>query len=120
VRLTSLVVTVTAASAIRGRSLVIIHPGSAMPSWPTGRARDAASGRFRRRAASLAAVGRVLMTERLVLRPVTGADHAGLLAHWTAPEVRRFLFDGAILSPAEITAAIEDSARNFTAAGYGL
>ena len=42
----------------------------------------------------------VLTTERLVLRPVTGEDHAGLLAHWTAPEVRRFLFDGTIQSPA--------------------
>ena len=62
----------------------------------------------------------VLITERLVLRPVTAADHAGLLAHWTAPEVRRFLFDGGIVSSAEVTAMIEDSARNFAAAGYGL
>lgn len=62
----------------------------------------------------------VLTTERLVLRPVTGQDHAGLLAHWTAPEVRRFLLDGTIQSPADITRAIEDSTRNFVAAGYGL
>ena len=62
----------------------------------------------------------VLITDRLVLRPVTAADHAGLLAHWTAPEVRRFLFDGGIVSSAEVTAMIEDSARNFAAAGYGL
>jgi RimJ/RimL family protein N-acetyltransferase len=62
----------------------------------------------------------VLTTERLVLRPVAGQDHAGLTAHWTAPEVRRFLFDGAIQTPAEITQAIEDSTRNFAAAGYGL
>jgi RimJ/RimL family protein N-acetyltransferase len=68
----------------------------------------------------VAAVGHVLTTERLVLRPVSARDHAWLLAHWTAPEVRRFLFDGAVLSPAEITAAIEDSTRSFTAAGYGL
>jgi RimJ/RimL family protein N-acetyltransferase len=65
-------------------------------------------------------VSHVLITERLVLRPVTAADHAGLLAHWTAPEVRRFLFDGGIVSSAEVTAMIEDSARNFAAAGYGL
>jgi RimJ/RimL family protein N-acetyltransferase len=65
-------------------------------------------------------VGHVLATERLVLRPVTTDDHAALLALWTMPQVRRFLFDGAILSASEITIAIQDSARDFTAAGYGL
>jgi len=65
-------------------------------------------------------VNHVLATQRLVLRPVTARDHAALLAHWTAPDVRRFLFDGVMLSPAEITKAIEDSARDFAAAGYGL
>ena len=62
----------------------------------------------------------VLTTERLVLRPVAAQDQARLLAHWTAPEVRRFLFDGAVASPEEITGAIEDSARDFAAGGYGL
>jgi len=68
----------------------------------------------------VAAVSHVLTTERLVLRPVTAQDHGRLLAHWTAPEVRRFLFDGAIVSPEEITGAIEDSARDFAAGGCGL
>ncbi len=68
----------------------------------------------------MAAVSHVLTTERLVLRPVTAQDHGRLLAHWTAPEVRRFLFDGAIVSPEEITGAIEDSARDFAAGGCGL
>lgn len=62
----------------------------------------------------------MLTTQRLVLRPVTEQDHADLLAHWTTPDVRRFLFDGADLSPAEITEVIEDSTRTFAAAGYGL
>jgi RimJ/RimL family protein N-acetyltransferase len=62
----------------------------------------------------------VLHTERLTLRPVTADDHAVLLAHWTAPDVRRFLFDDAALSAAEITEAIEDSTRDFGRAGYGL
>ncbi|GGS71692.1 N-acetyltransferase [Planobispora rosea] len=62
----------------------------------------------------------VLTTDRLVLRPVTAHDHAGLLAHWTEPEVRRFLFDGAVPTPAQVTAIIEDSARDFASAGYGL
>jgi len=65
-------------------------------------------------------VSHVLRTERLVLRPVATHDHARLLAHWTAPDVRRFLFDGAVPSPQEITGAIEDSARDFAAGGYGL
>ncbi len=62
----------------------------------------------------------VLVTERLLLRPVTASDYAALQAHWAAPDVRRFLFDGAMLSPAEISEAIEDSTRDFAAAGYGL
>ena len=62
----------------------------------------------------------VLRTERLVLCPVTADDHAILLAHWAGPDVRRFLFDGAILSAAEITEAIENSTRDFGRAGCGL
>ena len=62
----------------------------------------------------------VLHTERLTLRPVTADDHAVLLAHWTAPDVRRFLFDGAALSAAEITQAIADSTQDFGRAGCGL
>ena len=66
------------------------------------------------------AMNDILITERLILRPVTSADHAVLLGHWTGPDVRRFLFDGAVLSSDEITGVIEDSARSFAAAGYGL
>jgi RimJ/RimL family protein N-acetyltransferase len=65
-------------------------------------------------------VDHVLRTERLILRPVTAGDHAALLAHWAAPDVSRFLFDGATLSASEITEAIEDSARDFGRSGYGL
>ena len=43
-----------------------------------------------------------------------------LLAHWSVPAVRRFLFDGAVLAAAEIAEAIADSTRDFAAAGYGL
>jgi [ribosomal protein S5]-alanine N-acetyltransferase len=69
---------------------------------------------------SLAGVDHVLTTERLVLRPVTADDQATLLDHWTLPDVRRFLFDGAPLSAAEVAATIEESVRDFTAAGYGI
>ena len=62
----------------------------------------------------------VLSTERLVLRPVTADDHAALLAHWTQPDVRRFLFDGAALSAAEVGETIEESIGDFAAHGYGI
>jgi [ribosomal protein S5]-alanine N-acetyltransferase len=62
----------------------------------------------------------VLVTERLVLRPVTARDHGALLAHWTSPDVRRFLFDGVAPAAAEVTGTIEASERDFAAAGYGL
>jgi RimJ/RimL family protein N-acetyltransferase len=65
-------------------------------------------------------VADVLITERLILRPVTAEDQAVLQAHWDTPDVRRFLFDGAMLSPAEITETIMESRRGFAAAGYGL
>jgi len=64
-------------------------------------------------------VSHVLTTERLVLRPVTTGDYTALLAHWTAPDVREFLFDGEVLSPSAISGVIEDSERDFAAAGYG-
>ncbi len=62
----------------------------------------------------------MLSTERLSLRPVTADDHAALLAHWTQPDVRRFLFDDAVLSAAEVTETIEESVRDFAASGYGI
>jgi RimJ/RimL family protein N-acetyltransferase len=65
-------------------------------------------------------VDHVLTTERLVLRPVTAEDHAVLLAHWTQQDVRRFLFDGAALSAAEVAETIEESIRDFAAGGYGI
>ena len=62
----------------------------------------------------------LLSTERLVLRPVTADDHAALLAHWTQPDVRRFLFDGAALSAAEVAETIEESIGDFAARGFGI
>lgn len=81
---------------------------------------EAIGGPPDRQVGSVSGVGHILTTGRLVLRPVTAHDHAALLAHWTLPDVRRFLFDGAALSAGEVTDTIEDSARNFTAGGYGI
>ena len=62
----------------------------------------------------------LLSTERLVLRPVTTDDHAAVLAHWTQPDVRRFLFDGAALSGVEVAETIEESMGDFAARGFGV
>jgi ribosomal-protein-alanine N-acetyltransferase len=78
------------------------------------------AGARRDRLGSLTGVDHVLTTERLVLRPVTADDRAVLLAHWTLPDVRRFLFDGAALSAAEVAETIEESIRDFIAGGYGI
>ena len=61
-----------------------------------------------------------LITERLALCPVTAANHPALLAHWTLPDVRRFLFDGEALSAAEVSQTIEESVSDFAAGGYGI
>lgn len=61
-----------------------------------------------------------LATERLLLRPVTAIDLTVLVTHWTAPDVRRFLFDNAVLPVQEIRTVIEDSARSFASSGYGF
>jgi RimJ/RimL family protein N-acetyltransferase len=65
-------------------------------------------------------VGHLLSTERLVLRPVTADDRAALLAHWTQPDVRRFLFDGAAPSAAEVAETIEESIGDFATRGFGV
>jgi [ribosomal protein S5]-alanine N-acetyltransferase len=62
----------------------------------------------------------VLRTERLLLRPVTALDLTALVVHWTQPNVRRFLFDDAIMSADEVSAVIKESDRDFAAAGYGF
>ncbi|GAA3020458.1 GNAT family N-acetyltransferase [Streptosporangium longisporum] len=62
----------------------------------------------------------VLTTGRLVLRPVRARDLDELRAHWTSPEVRRFLFDGDVLSAAEIAEIVETSEQDFAASGYGV
>lgn len=55
-----------------------------------------------------------------MLQPATPADHAALLDHWTTPQLRRFMFDWAVLTAGEISQAIADSQASFLTAGYGL
>src|SRR5260370_36805461 len=75
------------------------RPGCPDPCWGT-----------------LAGVDHVLATERLVLRPVTAGGRAVLLAHWTLPDVRRFLFDGQAPPAAEVTATIAERPTTSAAA----
>jgi len=65
-------------------------------------------------------VDHLLSTERLALRPVAADDRDALLAHWTQPDVRRFLFDGAALSAADVAETIEESIGHFAARGFGI
>ncbi|WP_433154104.1 GNAT family N-acetyltransferase [Actinomadura nitritigenes] len=61
-----------------------------------------------------------LLTSRLALHPIGMTDHHALLTHWTGPVVRRHLFDGASISPVQVTEIIETSERDFATEGYGL
>ncbi|MBO2462485.1 GNAT family N-acetyltransferase [Actinomadura violacea] len=61
-----------------------------------------------------------LLTRRLALHPIGMSDHHALLTHWTGPVVRRHLFDGASISPVQVTEIIETSERDFATEGYGL
>jgi [ribosomal protein S5]-alanine N-acetyltransferase len=62
----------------------------------------------------------VIELERLTLVPASGQDTDFLIAHWSDPTIRRFLFDGTPAVPADIGAAITDSVRGFASVGYGL
>src|ERR1700678_520512 len=77
-----------------------------------------AAGHSRRLASII--MDHVLRTERLLLDPVTALDLTALIVHWTQPDVRKFLFDGAVLSIDEIITGIAESRRDFAIAGYGF
>lgn len=62
----------------------------------------------------------MLATRRLRLAPLTVADAYALHAHWTDPEVRRFLWDGEIIARARVDEVIATSAQLFEDHGAGL
>jgi [ribosomal protein S5]-alanine N-acetyltransferase len=62
----------------------------------------------------------VLELKRLTLHPVSDSDADFLIAHWSDPGIRHFLFDATPAVPDEIVAAIGDSVRGFATVGYGL
>jgi RimJ/RimL family protein N-acetyltransferase len=63
---------------------------------------------------------RLLRTARLQLRPMVPSDQDALHALWTAPGVRRFLWDDEIISPAKTAEVIATSEALFQERGYGL
>ena len=61
-----------------------------------------------------------LQTARLVLRPLRAADADDLHALWTAPGVRRYLWDDEVIAPERTADVIAESERLFATEGYGL
>jgi ribosomal-protein-alanine N-acetyltransferase len=63
---------------------------------------------------------RDLRTSRLELQPLSLADTAPLHALWTAPGVRRYLWDDEVIPLDQTSAVVAESMRLFETAGYGL
>ena len=59
-------------------------------------------------------------TSRLDLRPLTPADAEPLHALWTAPGVRRYLWDDEVIPFDRTRDVVAESTRLFETAGYGL
>ena len=61
-----------------------------------------------------------LDTDRLILRPVSPANHARLHGLFTQPGVRRVIFDDEIVSPDRTSDIIRTSEACFSDKGFGL
>ncbi|HKY05278.1 MAG TPA: GNAT family N-acetyltransferase [Blastocatellia bacterium] len=62
----------------------------------------------------------MITTERLRLRPFVAGDLDEIHRLWTAPGVRRFLWDDEMITREQAQAAVEQSAALFEEKGYGL
>ncbi len=60
-----------------------------------------------------------LTTARLRLRPAAADDTDALLALWTDPKVRRWLWDGDEIPRETVETVISDGTASFAAHGYG-
>jgi [ribosomal protein S5]-alanine N-acetyltransferase len=63
---------------------------------------------------------KTLRTPRLVLAPVHEDDVTALHDHWTEPDVRRFLWDGKVISRDQVREVIATSHRLFGEHDVGL
>lgn len=61
-----------------------------------------------------------LVTARLRLRPATSQDGEAFHRLWTDPEVRRWLWDDAVIPRDRALAELERSTASFRRRGYGL
>jgi [ribosomal protein S5]-alanine N-acetyltransferase len=72
------------------------------------------------RGRQLIAMRRELETTRLRLEPCRVEDVEDVYGLWTNLQVRRFLFDGRVISTDEARSFVESSLSNFGQHGYGL
>lgn len=68
----------------------------------------------------MTAVWPVLELKRLTLHPVSPGDWDFVVAHWSDPRIRRFLFDATPAVPDEIVQRITESVGDFATIGNGL
>ena len=61
-----------------------------------------------------------LQTQRLNLRPLTDGDVPALHTFWTQPDVRRYLWDNAIISVARVAEIVNSSSAFFAACKTGF
>lgn len=61
-----------------------------------------------------------LQTARLVLQPVEPLDAPALHRHWTAPEVRRYLWDDETIALETVREIVAESRRQFLQNAHGL
>ncbi len=62
----------------------------------------------------------ILTTRRLLLRPLTSDDLDALHAHWSVPEVGRWLFDDEAPSRKQTADELAKSCESFAGRGFGL
>jgi len=62
----------------------------------------------------------VLVSSRLVLRPVNAQDVPALHRHWTDRSVRRYLWDDEVISFEQVEEIVRRSEQSFTERDYGL
>lgn len=67
-----------------------------------------------------AMTARLLHTQRLRLRPFAAGDVDVLHAHWTDPDVRRWLWDGTVIERDVVVGLVDESIASFASRNFGL
>ncbi len=62
----------------------------------------------------------ILHTPRLRLRPFDAGDVDRLHAHWTNPDVRRYLWDGVVITREQAVAVVDESIASFEQRRFGF